>query len=194
MQYSDGSDCCVGLCVEGYKAWTAVLSAMVLAAGAGVLARRVVPTDYNDQVKSYVIPVEAVATRDMAQDAVVSIVPFLVKADVTRGEQLFKQCAVCHTPKKGEPHKIGPNLWGVVGAAIAHCADFAYSDGFNQKKGTMTWDYETLNTYLHKPRKCVPGTKMSFAGLVKEQDRADIIAYLRTLSDAPIALPEPCIH
>ena len=174
-----------------YKAWTAVLSALVVAAGSGTIARRVVHTDHHEQVKAYVIPVDvAPAQSSEASDVVPPITPLLAKADATHGEQLFKQCAVCHTAKKGEPHKIGPNLWGIVGAAITHCADYAYSDGFKKKKGEVTWDYETINTYLHKPRKFIPGTKMSFAGLVKEQDRADIIAYLHTLSDAPGALPQ----
>lgn len=172
-----------------YKAWTAVLSALVVASGAGVIARRVVHTEHHEQVKAYVIPTNAVKTEGPASDAIPPITPFLGKADVAHGEQIFKQCAVCHTTKKGEPHKIGPNLWGVVGSAITHLTDYAYSDGFKKKKGEITWDYETLNLYLNKPRKLIPGTKMSFAGLVKEQDRADVIAYLRTLSDAPIPLP-----
>lgn len=174
-----------------YKIWTAVLSALVVAVGSGVIARRVVHTDHHQEVKAYIIPVVDAAPAGPVSDVVPPISPLLAKADVAHGEQIFKQCAVCHTAKKGEPHKIGPNLWGAVGAAIAHCADYAYSDGFSKKKGEITWDYEQINLYLHKPRKLVPGTKMSFAGLMKEQDRADIIAYLRTLSDSPIPLPAP---
>lgn len=173
-----------------YKTWTAVLSALVLAAGVGVVARRVVVTNHHGEpVKAYVIPVASAVSQVSSEDILKPIVPFLIKADLVRGEQLFKQCAVCHASKKGDPHKIGPNLWNVVGAAIAHCVDYAYSDGFSKKKGVVTWDFDSLNAYLHKPRKLIPGTKMSFAGLVKDQDRADIIAYVRTLSDAPVAIP-----
>lgn len=172
-----------------YKTWTAVLSALVVAAGAGVIARRVVNTEPPQGIKAYVIPVVEVASAGAVSDVVPPVSPLLAKADVAHGEQIFKQCAVCHSSKKGDPHKIGPNLWNFLGSAMAHCADYAYSDAF--KKQNCVWDYEKINLYLHKPRKMVPGTKMSFAGLVKEQDRADVIAYLRTLSDNPIPLPAP---
>lgn len=178
--------------MESYKVWTAVFLALVVAAGAGVISRRAVNNEPHNATKAYVIPVTGSANIPTEQsDTTPPIEPLLAKADVAHGEQLFKQCAVCHSAKKGDPHKIGPNLWNVVGAAIAHCANYAYSDSFNKKKNEIKWTYENLNIYLHKPRKFVPGTKMSFAGLMKDHDRADIIAYLRTQADTPLPLPDP---
>jgi cytochrome c len=114
------------------------------------------------------------------------ITPLLVSASAERGQVIAKKCTQCHTFEKGAPNRTGPNLWGIIGAKVAHLADFAYSSGFKEKGGT--WDYEKLNILLHKPRAFVQGTKMSFVGLKNDQERADVIAYLNTLSDAPIAL------
>jgi cytochrome c len=88
---------------------------------------------------------------------------------------------------KGEPNKIGPHLYGVLGRQIASVPDFSYSDALKKKDGV--WDYEKLNQFLSGPRDWAPGTKMTFAGLKKPQDRADVILYLRSLSDSPEPLP-----
>ena len=89
-------------------------------------------------------------------------------------------CAACHTLGKGEPARIGPNLFGIVGNHHAHMAGFAYSDAM-QALSKETWDTKHLNHFLWNPRKTIPGTKMTFAGLKKAQDRADVIKYLETL-------------
>jgi cytochrome c len=117
------------------------------------------------------------------------ITPLLVSASVERGQMIAKKCTQCHTFEKGAPNRTGPNLWGIIGAKVAHVADFAYSSGFKDKGGN--WDNEKLNILLHKPRAFVAATKMSFVGLKDPQERADVIAYLHTLSDSPIPLPTP---
>jgi len=117
------------------------------------------------------------------------ISPLLASASVERGQTIAKKCAQCHTFEKGGPNRTGPNLWGIVGAKIAHAANFAYSSVFKEKGGA--WDYEKLNEFLYKPRTFVQGTKMSFVGLKNDQERADVIAYLSSLSDAPAPLPPP---
>ncbi len=111
----------------------------------------------------------------------------LASADLARGQKLTKACAACHSFDKGGSNGLGPNLWGVVGAAKAHHAGFSYSSALQEKGGK--WDYDSLNHFLYKPKAYVSGTKMSYAGLKKTEDRAAVIAYLRSLSDAPIALP-----
>jgi cytochrome c len=111
----------------------------------------------------------------------------LASADVAKGQDSAKACLACHTFAKGEPHKVGPNLWGVVGGPTAHEPDFNYSDAI--KKLASTWTYENLNHFLASPKNYAPGTKMTFPGFPKVQDRANVIAFLRTQSDSPLALP-----
>jgi cytochrome c len=112
----------------------------------------------------------------------------LASATPERGEQVAKPCATCHTFTKGGPTKIGPNLWGVVGRAKGSESGFAYSDAIKSKGGN--WTVDDLNAFLTSPRAYAPGTKMSFAGLPKGSDRANVITYLNTLSDSPKPLPK----
>jgi cytochrome c len=118
------------------------------------------------------------------------IAPLLARADPAAGEALAKKvCAACHSFNEGGKAVIGPNLYGVVNGPHAHMAGFAYSDGMKSKPGN--WDYEALNHWLKKPSDYVPGTKMAFAGINSDQQRADVIAYLRSLSPNPAPLPTP---
>jgi len=111
----------------------------------------------------------------------------LANADPKRGQQSAKVCLTCHTFEKGGPNKIGPNLWGAVGRKKGSEAGFAYSDAIKSKGGE--WTVDDLNKFLTSPRTYAPGTKMSFAGLPRVNQRADVIAYLNTLSDSPQPLP-----
>jgi cytochrome c len=117
-----------------------------------------------------------------------SVIPLLAAADLAAGEATFKKCTACHSIEKGGPNKIGPNLWGVVGGPHGHMQGFAYSDALKGKPGN--WDYEALNAWLYSPKAYAPGTKMSFAGLKKVEERANVIAWLRTQSDSPLPLPD----
>jgi len=111
----------------------------------------------------------------------------LASATVERGEQVAKPCATCHTFTKGGATKIGPNLWGVLNRPKGSEQGFAYSEGMKSKGGN--WTVDDLSAFLANPRVYVPGTKMSFAGLPKASDRANVIAYLNSLSDNPAPLP-----
>jgi cytochrome c len=110
--------------------------------------------------------------------------PVLASANVDAGKDVAKKCAACHTFDKGGPNRVGPNLWGVIDDEVAHDRNnFAFSDALKKKGGT--WTVDTLNEWLWKPQAFVKGTKMTFVGLPKAKDRADVIAYLNSLSDSP---------
>ena len=107
--------------------------------------------------------------------------------DVTSGEKIFKKCAACHSIVKGGKNKIGPALYNVVGRQVGKISDYKYSKSLaNYDK---KWTFEELNGFLIKPAKYIKGTKMSYAGLRKEKDRASVIKYLNENSDSPLALP-----
>ena len=121
------------------------------------------------------------------------IADLLANANVEAGASVFKKCQACHTGEKGGPNKVGPDLWDIVDRPIAEHAGFAYSAGMKEfsKGGAEKWTYDNLNHFLLSPKKLVKGTAMGFAGLPKDEDRANVIAYLRTLSDSPKPLPTP---
>lgn len=106
-------------------------------------------------------------------------------ADPEAGAKKFRQCKACHTVEAGGPNRTGPNLYGVIGRPVASVEGFKYSSALGDFGGN--WDVERLDTFFENPRKAVPRTRMSFAGLSKPADRANMIAYLNTQSDAPVA-------
>ncbi len=116
------------------------------------------------------------------------IAPLLASADVKAGEAAAKKCVACHSFDKGGANKVGPNLWDIIGAKHAHSAAYAYSDAL-KKMAAQDWSYEEMNKFLANPKAYAPGTKMSFAGIKKPEERAQVIAYLRSLSEAPKPLP-----
>ncbi len=115
--------------------------------------------------------------------------PLMANADPAQGQAITKKCATCHSFEQGGPAKVGPNLWGILGNHHAHMEGFAYSPAMAALKDKI-WDYEALNEFLVNPKADIPGTKMGFAGLKKPEERADVIAYLRSLADTPLPLPD----
>ncbi len=118
----------------------------------------------------------------------ITLAALLSQGKADAGEAQAKKCAACHSFDEGGPNKIGPNLHGVVGRPVASHEGFAYSEALKSFGGN--WDYEKLNCFIHSPKDCVKGTKMSFAGVKKDGDRADVIAYLRSISPNAPPLPE----
>lgn len=110
----------------------------------------------------------------------------LKTADAAAGKKVFSKCASCHTPEKGAGAKVGPNLWGVIGGPKAHMEGFKYSGAMADRgKAGEKWTVEDLDQFVANPKGFVPGTAMGFAGLSDPADRAAVIAYLNSMSDAP---------
>jgi cytochrome c len=136
---------------------------------------------------------EAQATGGDANAAPAVAVPIaqlLAKADATKGASIAKACGACHSLEKGGANKVGPALWNVVGRNMGSAEGFAYSEGM-KAMGGKPWNYDELNAWLLAPKDFIKGTKMAFAGVKKDQDRADLIAYLASLSDSPVPFPAP---
>lgn len=124
---------------------------------------------------------DAAATGGAAPAGPADIGPLLASADAKAGGDFFaKKCTTCHDGTKGGPNKIGPHLWGVVNRKVASVGDFNYSSGM-KSHGDKSWSVDELNHFLYKPAKHIPGTMMSFAGIPKDQERANLIAYLKSL-------------
>ena len=172
---------------EFNKIAAAILIALLTAKGADLIAKALIhPTILKENVYK-IAGTEPSKGSTPTQTGPGAIEPLLVKASVEKGAEVFKKCASCHTIDKGGPNRVGPNLYGVVGRGKDSHPGYAYSAAMSQKGGV--WSFQDLNIYLYSPRDFVPGTKMSFAGLKNDQDRANIIAYLRAQSDSPLPLP-----
>ena len=117
----------------------------------------------------------------------VDINALMALGNIDHGKKVFKQCAACHSISKGGSNKIGPALFGVIGRKAGSIADYRYSKGMTGLG--KTWDLESMNAFLIKPKDYVKGTKMAFAGLKKEKDRASIILYLNEQGDSPLPIP-----
>ena len=117
----------------------------------------------------------------------IDIKALLALGDLAHGEKVFKKCAACHLINKGGENKIGPALYGVLGRKVASKEDYKYSKAMAAYD--KFWTFEEMNGYLRKPQSYIKGTKMAFAGLRKDKDRASIILYLNQNSDNPLELP-----
>ena len=114
------------------------------------------------------------------------IMTLLASANIADGEKVFKKCAACHSIVKGGGNKIGPTLWGVLGRRAGSVTDYKYSKAMATHG--KTWSFEEMNGFLTKPKDWIKGTKMSFAGLKKEKDRAAVILYMNKNTDSPLSL------
>lgn len=170
-----------------------VLASCFAALGLTIVSGMIFHTEKPEK-EGYPIEGAAAAGGDTGAAPEVPIAALLGKADAAKGAETFKKCAACHTIAQGAANGIGPNLYATVGEAIATGkGGFAFSDALKAKGGK--WDFDNLNAWLTSPRAFASGTKMTFAGLSDEQDRANVIVYLNSmgsnlpLPSAPAAAP-----
>lgn len=173
------------------KIMGAVLGTLMFVMGVGFLAEAIYHP-IEDRGPGYALPEPAVAEAGAAPDAApeVPLGVLLASASAERGAAATRKCQSCHSFGEGEAGKTGPNLYHIVGASKAHAEGFNYSDILQQQKAEgQVWSYENLNAFLTNPKAYAPGTKMNFAGVRSPEERADILAYLQTLSSDPVPFP-----
>jgi cytochrome c2 len=179
---------------EWNKIAGAVLGTLLVTFGLSIFSEILFETEVPES-PGYVIAVaeETGAEGETGgEEAAQPIGVLMASADPAQGEASAKKCGACHTFAEGEPHKIGPNLWDVVNRPIAGAAGYEYSPDMQAyAQQAQTWSFEHLSAFLQNPKGVVPGTKMAFAGLKNDPERANIIAYLRSLSANPAPLPAP---
>ena len=173
------------------KIVAAVLLVALLVIGIGKLSEMIFYVD-KPETPGYVVEVEQASTNNLQQasdvaEEKIDIDALMAMGDIAIGEKVFKKCAACHSIIKGGKNNIGPALYNVVGRKIGSVSDYKYSKALSNYG--KEWTIEELNGYLIKPAKWIKGTKMAFAGLRKEKDRASVIKYLNQNSDSPIQLP-----
>ncbi len=169
----------------------AILVALLTAVGIGQLGNFLYRGQHEPGEIALDIDLEATAAPQAVAavgSALEPIAPLLAAASVDAGADLSKRCAACHTFEQGGAHRIGPNLYNMVGLPRASKDGFTYSAALAESGAE--WSYEDLGAFLAGPAKYAPGTKMNFAGLRKATDRANLIAYLRLRTDNPPPLPE----
>lgn len=176
--------------MDGFE-WNKVLMAVLLALLTGMVAGKIGDIlVHPSHLAKPAIEIEGIEIADSGSAVVGQpekaepIEPLLVKASIENGEKIAKKCLQCHTLDKGGANRIGPNLYGIVGNKFAHAEGFAYSSALKAKEGT--WGFAQLNEFLFKPTLYLPGTKMTFIGIKKAKERADLIAFLNHNSDKPL--------
>ena len=172
------------------KIIAAVLMVALLIIGIGKLSNVIFHVE-KPKTPGYSVDVEQVVSASASSPETVEekidIAALMAMGDMAVGEKVFKKCAACHSIVKGGKNNIGPALYNVVGRQIGTINDYKYSKALSEYG--KEWTFEELNGYLLKPAKWIKGTKMAFAGLRKEKDRASVILYLNQNSDNPLPLP-----
>ena len=169
----------------------AILLVALLVIGIGKFSNLVFkvnkPEKSNYKVELDVETAETKGDEEPVQREIVDIAALLSTGDLAHGEKVFKKCSACHSIKSGGGNKIGPALYNVVGRKVGVLDDYKYSKALAEYE--KNWSFEELNGFLLKPKDWIKGTKMAYAGLRKEKDRASVILYLNKYSDSPLPLP-----
>ena len=172
------------------KIVAAVLMVALLVIGIGKLSDVIFHVE-KPETPGYAVDVETATTVSTSSSSTevekIDIAALMAMGDLATGEKVFKKCAACHSIVKGGKNNIGPALYNVVGRKVASVGDYKYSKALSSYG--KEWSLEELNGYLIRPAKWIKGTKMAFAGLRKEKDRASVIKYLNQNSDSPLPLP-----
>ena len=175
------------------KIFAALIIALLIFIGIEYIGEAIInPVIPEEQAYKIEIPESSInqeiTSSSVAQDVDIDpISQLLVSASLNDGEKIAKKCVSCHNFQKGEPDKIGPNLFEIIGNSIGSKTGYAYSKAMASFGGK--WGYEEINKFLYKPKQYMEGTKMNFAGLKKVEDRANLILWLRNNSDNPFPLP-----
>ena len=169
------------------KIVAAVLMVVLLVIGIGKVSDTIFHVE-KPKTPGYVVDVDqAVAASTETVEEKIDIAAFMAMGDVAGGKKIFKKCAACHSINKDGANKIGPALYNVVGRQVGGVSNYKYSKALAEYK--KTWTFDELNGFLIKPAKWIKGTKMAYAGLSSETDRASLIKYLNQNSDNPLPLP-----
>ena len=172
------------------KIVAAVLMVALLVIGIGKLSDVIFHVE-KPETPGYAVDVEEATTvsssTKASEEEKIDIDALMAMGDLTHGEKVFKKCAACHSIVKGGKNNIGPALYNVVGRKVGAVEDYKYSKALAAYE--KEWTFEELNGFLKKPAKYIKGTKMAYAGLRKEADRASVIKYLNENSDSPVPLP-----
>ena len=172
------------------KIIAAILMVALLAIGIGKISNLIFHVE-KPETPGYIVEVEQATTVSSSTETTVEekidIVALMAMGDLASGEKIFKKCAACHSIVKGGKNKIGPALYNVVERKVGEIVDYKYSKALADYD--KNWTFEELNGFLKKPAKYIKGTKMAYAGLRKEKDRASVIKYLNQNSDNPVPLP-----
>ena len=178
--------------VNKYAGW-ALAALLVIFGGRTVL--EIADSGHSKVAKAgYTLPVpkdapsgSAAGPAPAAAFNFAKVAELLPKASIENGQAVFKKCTACHTAEKGGANRVGPNMWGVIGRKAGSKEGFAYSEGLKAKGD---WSFESMSAFINNPKAVVPNTKMVFAGIADPGEMADLLAYIRTLSDAPPPLPK----
>ena len=172
------------------KIIASIILAIILILGINKITETIYYVEKPEKSAYQVSCVESTGATKTASESsnIVSgdIMALLASASIADGEKVFKKCAACHSITKGGGNKIGPSLWGVLGRKTGAVSDYKYSKAMAAHN--KLWSFEEMNEFLIKPKEWIKGTKMSFAGLKKETDRAAVILYMNKNTDIPLPL------
>lgn len=170
----------------------AFLATVFVVMTVGIASDAIFHTETPEEPGFAIVVAEDEGAAPAEEEVETPIAVLLASADPSNGPSVFRKCQSCHNVEEGAAHKTGPNLWNIVGKQVALYDDFRYSPAMQAyAEGGTEWDFESLNKFLAAPSDYIDGTSMGFAGLNRDGERADLIAWLATQNDNPVPLPSP---
>ena len=169
------------------KIIAAVVLTVVIIVGINKIADFIYRVEAPKNTSYKIAKKDKIQKNEIKSESSADIKTLLALGSIERGKKVFTKCAACHSIAKGSGNKIGPSLYSVLGREMASKSDFKYSKALS--KFGKSWGFDEMNSFLVKPSKYIKGTKMAFAGLKKEEDRASVILFMNQQSDSPLPLP-----